>query len=913
MEARRVALKGSVLVSSLPEASMTSSGPSVAASQPLAAGSNLVAVLSGFDGSNFMTSGGYTPPDVQVAAGPNHIVEMVNLQETIYTKAGAQVKSVALDAFFIAGGDDLTDPRVYYDQANGRWFASISDATVNEVNVAVSETSDPTGAWYVYAFSSGVSSDYFADQPSLGVSSDKVVVSANMFDGQGDFVGTEIWALNSTEMLLGSDTDYADLGPDPTYFSVYPASNEGATADLYMVSVDPSVTGSFILFRVSGTPPEDVTFDNVTLPIAGFSPPNGSIQRGSNLTIDSGDGRVVSAVRSGSVLWFAFSDSAVPANDTQIQDGFRLAKVDLSSSSVVQDFDVNAAQTSYFYPAVVLDGKGDLIVLFGFSSASSYPGIMLTAQKATEAPGSYEPPVVVLAGSGPQTSLPTEGVVRYGDYFGASIDPTNSSVVWLAGQYGRSGKAGWGTHIFSASVLSQALTITASYSVSGGGSGYLAPVLHYVQGNASIAVPLTSTSQTFNVDYGSQWYVDSQLGGSSQNERWVSMQATGGTVASSVALSLTYTHQFNVSFAALVDGIAQGFGAPTVTFSSLSASSTLTLAQSFANATASYFSGWTWADSGSGYAFSNPLPGSNSTFRWEAAGPSGAVSGISTSTPSFVPQASYSVSYSTPSPAPASVSFSAAQGGIPASPVISTQPVPLWLDYGSQWSASPSVQVDTGTRLVANGTSSGIVGAGGYIVIPYKLQYLLTVVGGSAASGLVSPSTGWYDSGATISLTSNSAAGWELAGWIGVGQGSYTGAGSSASFLLSGPVTEVANFEPGLTITAEQGGSVFYAYGSMNGTVSGGSAKTVYVPANSTVSLFAMTSSILNQFAGWSGDASGSASTTVVRLTAPLAVQASFGLNLLVPSAMAAALAVVASALLLLRRRGPRPAHSQPS
>jgi hypothetical protein len=873
-------------------------------------GPNLVSVVSGFEGSNVVAAGSYTPPDVQVAAGPTYIVEMVNLLATVYTKAGVLVYSVDLPTFFIAGSDSMTDPRVFYDAGSGRYFASISDSVTNEVDVAVSETGDPTGSWFVYAFVSGADPTYFADQPSLGVSSDKVVVSGNMFDSSNNFVGTEIWALNRSEMQLGATIDYVDVGPDTTYYSVYPASNEGVTPNLYMVSVDPTVSGSFTLFEVTGAPPGDVIFTNVTLPIGDFNPPNGSVQRGSPYIIDSGDGRVVSAAYSGSRLWFAFPDFAIPAGDTQAQDGYRLVEVDTSSSTVLQDFDVNAAHTSYFYPALAMDGGGNLLVLFGDSSATSYPGLMVTAQKASDSPNTYEVPIQVFNGTGAETEQPSGGVVRYGDYFGASLDPSNPSVVWVAGQYGRSGRQGWATHIFATTIASTFITLSASYSVTGGGTGYSPPSLSYVFNNVTLTSALTPSPLTFNVDNGSKWSVNPQLPGSSAYESWVAIQPTGGSIQSSQSVSVTYEHEYNVSFTVQVGGGPIGAGTPMVTFSLQGHSASVSLNRLTISGIAASYGAWSWVSAGSVYAFSNPLAGSNGTLRWVSASPSGIISANSSVSTSYLAQSAYTI-YATPAGLSGSVqgAFNAVQNGTATTPPVTTQPSTFWLDLGSAWTVSASVGINAGTKLVYTGPPSGVVGASTTLALPFQTQYLLSVVGAPGSAGTVSPLSGWYPQGTTINLSESANTGWEAAGWIGSGDSAYSSSLAAGSFLLNGPVTEEFRFMPGLTITAAQGGSVAYTYGSIQGSVSGGTAKTVFVPVNSTVSLFAQPSSSLSEFGSWSGDAQGSTSTLVLSLTAPKSVEATFGISPLVLLAAAAVLLILALVgVLLLRRRSSAPA-----
>src|SRR4029077_6160355 len=106
-------------------------------------------------GLDDLTAGGFEPPDVQVAAGPGFVVEMVNLAERTWRTGGGSAQTLqtrALSAFFSSGADQLTDPRIAYDALSGRWFASISDLDTSSVVLAVSTGSDPTGSWTISSY-----------------------------------------------------------------------------------------------------------------------------------------------------------------------------------------------------------------------------------------------------------------------------------------------------------------------------------------------------------------------------------------------------------------------------------------------------------------------------------------------------------------------------------------------------------------------------------------------------------------------------------------------------------------------------------------------------------------------------------------------------------------------------------------
>ncbi len=87
-------------------------------------------VLRSFPVMNQVTqkaaSGGvYFPPDTQLAAGPYHLVELLNSAGAVWSKDGALVKLFSLSAFFGAPWNyPVGDPRVLYDPLNSRWFAS---------------------------------------------------------------------------------------------------------------------------------------------------------------------------------------------------------------------------------------------------------------------------------------------------------------------------------------------------------------------------------------------------------------------------------------------------------------------------------------------------------------------------------------------------------------------------------------------------------------------------------------------------------------------------------------------------------------------------------------------------------------------------------------------------------------------
>src|SRR5438445_3233973 len=204
------------------------------------------------------------PPDVQVAVGPNHIFEMVNVKGEIRDKTGHFVETVSLDQLFgFKSTDSLTSPKILYDNSSGRWFASLEDAQNDTVGIAVSPGNDPTATnWHVYHVNYQTEQEC-PDQPKIGVSDDKFVVSTNdiNFNHNGDCFaisvskdGAEYFVFNKNLMLDGNfvfNDFFSNLD-----FAVSPVQSLSSTQTLYMVSDGSGASGSSIqLYKLTGQVP----------------------------------------------------------------------------------------------------------------------------------------------------------------------------------------------------------------------------------------------------------------------------------------------------------------------------------------------------------------------------------------------------------------------------------------------------------------------------------------------------------------------------------------------------------------------------------------------------------------------------------------------------------------------------------
>jgi hypothetical protein len=74
----------------------------------------------------------------------------------------------------------------------------------------------------------------------------------------------------------------------------------------------------------------------------------------------------------------------------------------------------------------------------------------------------------------------------------------------------------------------------------------------------------------------------------------------------------------------------------------------------------------------------------------------------------------------------------------------------------------------------------------------FRTQYYLTMAHGTG--GNVRPTSGWRNSGTTVSISGTPANGYSFTNWTGSGTGSYSGTNNPGSITMNGPITETATF-----------------------------------------------------------------------------------------------------------------------
>ena len=466
---------------------------------------------SGFEGSDYPSSCFCTPPDGNVAVGPNHIFEMVNSEGKVWSKSGTLLETIPMSTFFGTGSGFISDPRVVYDAQSGHWFASILDTdTVHNgfVPVAVSQTGDPTGAWWIYYLGF---SNVVPDQPRLAVTDDKVTVVASDFPWVGGWTGDEIITLQKAQMIVGAATNFVRIGPDNTRFHVEPAIYPVAGQTDQWLAQDGAGGASAVEYlKIAGLPGiSPVSYTHMfTTPITTTANPPPGHQPGTATGVETNDARILSASMRGGIMTWVSNDAC-----SSSQACVRWDIVDTSGSGTkLQDVRFGVSGKDIYYPSVSQDQPESFGVLFDFSSPSEYPSIAFTGQSHSEPYGTVETPILVKAGSGPDTTG------RHGDFHAVRADPA-TGIYYGMGEYNAAGSV-WNTYITVNSISSgspsaHATTLTlnplsnlpwgSSYGLSGkltdnnaGGIGVGGQIITFTTSAGSVIDTFTKPDGTFS-------------------------------------------------------------------------------------------------------------------------------------------------------------------------------------------------------------------------------------------------------------------------------------------------------------------------------------------------------------------------------------------------------------------------------
>jgi len=418
-----------------------------------------------------------SPPDTNMDVGPNHIVQIVNLMYRIYDKTGTPLippRKVSTIFSALAGPcatSDNGDPIALYDALADRWlisqFCTIANPNTHQL-IAISQTSDPTGAYFLYDFM--MPNNKFNDYPHFGVWPDGYYMTDNQFNLAGTvFLGAGAFAFDRKKMLAGDPSagfiyfDQFPIDPNrggqlpsdldglvppppgtPNYFAEFTATEFGSPADamrVYEFHADFGAPASSTFTERADSP----------IPVAAFNPltPPGrdDIEQPppavtATASLDSIQDRLMHRLQYRN---FGSYESLVVTHTVNVGTGTTIATH--QSAIRYYQFQRNLPAGTFTIPeqatfspdtdnrwmgSAAMDNQGNLAVGYSVSSLTTFPSIRYAGRLATDPPnGLFQGEASVIAGTGVQTNNGS----RWGDYSMLAVDPADDCTFWYTTEY----------------------------------------------------------------------------------------------------------------------------------------------------------------------------------------------------------------------------------------------------------------------------------------------------------------------------------------------------------------------------------------------------------------------------------------------------------------------------------------------
>lgn len=454
--------------------------------------------FNGIDAADCCTNSGFSatvPPDIDMAAGPDHLIAVVNIAFEIYDKKGNSLTGPLSFADFFNGTEDCSafvggvagvfDPDVVYDTENDRFVLGI-DGNGTDFCVAATQTGDPTGGWNRYGFATNIKGAFF-DFPHMGVGEEAIFMGSNQFGAPPFGFEGRIFAMDKAAMYAGAPMGVVtrevtppgqegvnnvrlDGTPQPsqqqpvgTPFYIMTEFFDGKVHSVYSWE-DPfgddiwTHEGDVDLAAGSGVPCEGFSCFPISWPQK-KSPPD---ENGNPVLLAGNDFRGQETDYRNGYLWTTQTISCNPGKGTR--NCVRWAQID--PAAVVpgvfdfSDFSLTAGvngviQAGVFgsdweyrsFPSIAANNCNDMAVGYSYSKAPGnsggtwYPSIFVTGRQSSDPLGYVGGERLLKKGDGAYSSFqnldPRPGVgdqSRWGDYTGMTLDP-DGSTFWYAGQF----------------------------------------------------------------------------------------------------------------------------------------------------------------------------------------------------------------------------------------------------------------------------------------------------------------------------------------------------------------------------------------------------------------------------------------------------------------------------------------------
>ncbi len=418
-------------------------------------------------------------PDDNGDVSPDHYIQTANSSEgayyEIFDKDGNTVfgPESCQDFWTPFNANGLGDPIVTWDQEASRWMITELSFDFTSMLIAISETDDPLGSWYVYEFQSPFG---LPDYPKYGIWSDGYYVTTNEYISNGSDMDNHIpiYIMERDKMLNGDpDADVQIIGipkfqESSSGFFVFqtatPANWEGTTpppagsgfpavriyddawdggqdlVELWEVSVDWDDENNTAI--VGPTEMPTAPFDSNLC--------DGDIFN----CLQESDGSFISALQQvvmNRVTYRNFTSYeaivmtfSVNVDQVDERSGVRwceLRKTPGTDWSLYQEGTVSNETNHIFMPTIGMDASGSIALGYSEMGPDKFLSLSFTGRRSSDELGEMTVEPYEIA-----TGESYHDGNRWGDYASMTVDPVDGRTFWFSGEYTKADNI-WGTKI----------------------------------------------------------------------------------------------------------------------------------------------------------------------------------------------------------------------------------------------------------------------------------------------------------------------------------------------------------------------------------------------------------------------------------------------------------------------------------
>ncbi len=382
-------------------------------------------------------STGAQPPDTTGAAGPDYVLEAINLSAAWYDKSsGSQIYSKPLSTIFSSAGLtgilSLSDPVAMYDEFTGQFVIGALDyntSSQSRFDLAISNDEDPNDGFYGqrYDMNDGTGGFDFADYPKAGYNQEAYVFSFNMFPHLSSYSHVNTLAVDKSDL-----TGYRVAVPGGSAnFTLAPAVMHNANpGDPMWLTEAAGGSSNIRVVEMTNILSNSPSFQTFNISVPSYSTMPNPTQPGG--TIVNFDTRIINASYNSG---FLVAGHSIGSGGRAQARWYEIDLVDYGTPTLIQVGNVDqGAGVNTFFPSLDINYEGDIGMTFMESSSSEYLSMYVTGQSIYNADygtGTMEPPALAIAGTARYTSS------RIGDYSGTSLDPADGYSFWSFNQYAR--------------------------------------------------------------------------------------------------------------------------------------------------------------------------------------------------------------------------------------------------------------------------------------------------------------------------------------------------------------------------------------------------------------------------------------------------------------------------------------------